>query len=264
MAKPKKIETLPEDVVVAEDRHRYEAQVKSWTRDCYGFLPGVEYKFKSNGRIDWRAMIPNQYLVPNRDKFPPGTDLKALKTEELDDKQLLVLLHGFKYILDIRGCKSIIYKIAEASAGFSAVTCKLTLIPNYETPTEVIYSGEGDSHHENTNSWAQSFTTCIAGNRAFVRATRNALGIEITGFDEVGPDKEEEKKTTPSINNPVSILQSTLENSGISFEKFKANMIKRGLVKEDFSDISKFPTEHIYEAVTIIQKAVQKATPNNG
>ena len=63
-----------------------------------GLLDGVEYIYKSNGLVDWAKMIPNEFIVPNADRFPKDTNLKELKVEELKDEEKLVLLGGWEYL----------------------------------------------------------------------------------------------------------------------------------------------------------------------
>ena len=51
---------------------------KTPKRDTKGLLDSVDYVFNEDGAIDWRAMIKDQYLVPNREKTSV-TDISKLK-----------------------------------------------------------------------------------------------------------------------------------------------------------------------------------------
>lgn len=261
---PNAIYDIAEPPKVSEHyiNHRYAKQILAWRRDEYGFLP-VDYKFKENNRIDWQAMIETKYLVPNKERFPEGTDLKSLNVDELDSGQLLILLNGCRNVLLLRGYKSLKKAFPTSSRDFASCVCTIELLPNYETSGEnLIYDGEGDAHFENTQSFARDFITTIAGNRAEVRAIKNALGIEILAKEELGLTKEEkkaEKSNLSSSAGPISVLKNLLAKENVSFDSFKTLMIKKKFVDESFVDINDFPIDNIFEAIQITKERVAAA-----
>lgn len=214
------------------DLYRYQSQVNYWHRDQYGLLPNIDYIFKENelNKIDWYKMIPKQYLIPNKEKFPLNTDIKSLNVEELDDSKVLILLSGFRYLSNLRGYNYIKQYISQASLDYVAITCEIEIIGNFETDMRpIIFVGEADAHIHNTHNFARNFLTCIAGNRAFVRAWRHALEIPILGQDELGPEhdkKEEANNNEVSLHHPLSLLSQKLREKGKSFSQLKVKLIK--------------------------------------
>jgi len=53
--------TEPKDLA-----RRDYSNLQKFNRDEYGLLPSIEYIFDKDGFIDWRSMIPKEYLFPNR------------------------------------------------------------------------------------------------------------------------------------------------------------------------------------------------------
>src|SRR5215216_6857420 len=70
-------------------------------RNEHGLYTDLDYVFLPNGDVDWRKMIPAEFIVPNKDKTQE-TDVS-----KLEDKDLLILLEGFQKVADIRGHQSV-------------------------------------------------------------------------------------------------------------------------------------------------------------
>ena len=77
-------------------------------RNEFGLLDGVKYSYQGDNLIDWRKMVSNKQIVPNRDNTSE-TDVTKLK-----DKDLIILLAGLKEVAQIRGIKSVKYDIVTA------------------------------------------------------------------------------------------------------------------------------------------------------
>ncbi len=249
-------------------KHRYQDKIVNWRRDEYGFLP-IEYKFKENGRVDWAAMIPKEFFVPNKEKFPEGTDLASLEVEKLRDDQLLLLLAGVRYIGLIRGIKSIKKVFSASNQQFSSCVCTVEFIPNFETNGQVFtYDGEGDAHFENTSSFAQRFLTTISGNRAEARAIKLGLDISFLTQEEMGPTKkeiEQQKAKSAGAHNPINTLQKVIKQANFSFGSVKKAFVKNGYITDEFNDVTytTFPVEHAFDAINFIKNAAKKAQPEN-
>jgi hypothetical protein len=266
MAK-KTIETaLLEQDVKSENVYRYQDKVNFWQRDEFGLLPKIEYSFKEDepDKIDWKKLIPLNYFVPNKDKFEKGTELSSLDVSLLKDNQLLILLNGFRHLVCIRGYNYIKQNIKYASSSFVVAECEIEFIPNYETGMRsVIFTGEADAHFGNTNAFAQQYLTCIAANRAFVRAVRNGLDIPVLGQDEIGnmanmnngSDSEASSDTSPV--GPHAALISKLKAKGRTFEQLKAKLVKDGydlnLVSEWKKEID-VPVQYVIKILGILTK----------
>lgn len=200
----------------------------SWSRNEYGLLNHVNYVFNEDGSVNWRAMVPDKYLVPNKQNFERRKKPIPQSIEGLEDKDLLILLDGIKYLAAIRGVTNINQQPELVSENYVAVKTTVTFIPNYESGgKEVRYSDLADAATFNTSSFAKYYLNAIAANRGFVRAIRNALRLPIIAFDEIGETpKEEEVKENPS--GPLVILNKKLNEKNISFEKLKYTCLKRG------------------------------------
>ena len=213
-----------------------------FTRTTNGLIEGLEYIRKENGSIDWRAMINPKYIVFNPrfdtellEKFGAKADklvyADVIKEKAVEDKYILILLHGFFEVADLRGYRDTRLDIPYASAGQNVTAiCHITWIPNENEDWEKTSFGSADATMENTGGFG--YLAAIAGNRAFVRAVKNGLGIFVLGADEImkkdTPLQESAGGSSPSINplGPQGTLQSTAERLKISFDQVKKGAIK--------------------------------------
>jgi hypothetical protein len=197
-------------------------------------------------------MINKEYLVPNRDAFKNQKDinLKEIDVTSLADNQLLILLAGIKELAQIRGYKNVSYDVIQAQPDYVAVKCTINWSPNYETSMqEVSFSALADAHLDNTKDFAKNFLMAIAENRAFIRAVRSFLKINIVGNDEIGKTTHIDSEVEPNtlITQPVALLKKTMEEHDISFEQIKERAVQKKMenaenwVKiEDISPLSMF------------------------
>jgi hypothetical protein len=203
---------------VAEGKHGRELAYDLFQRDEKGLLKNVNYVFLDDGTIDWKRMIPKKYLVINSEYFEKRQMAIPDSTDGLEDKQLLILLGGIKELAKIRGIKSVSKRVIECSADRAVVICGVEFIGNYETGGErLLYEEVANATTANTNSFSQFFLETIASNRAFVRAVRNALRLDIVGTDELS--------SIPVHNNEVSgaaephfVLQHTTTSSSFPYQ----------------------------------------------
>jgi hypothetical protein len=180
-------------------------------------------------------MIRPEYLVPNRESFKnrPDLNLKELDITTLPDNQLLILLAGIKELAQIRGYTHVQYDVIESRPDYVAVKCTINFIGNYETTFEpVTFSALADAHWDNTHNFAKNFLMAIAENRAFVRAVRSFLKINIVGSDEMGGSNKNSsiiEDDSSSSSQPVSLLLKTMNDYGLSFEQIKDGAIKKNI-----------------------------------
>lgn len=236
-----------------------------FSRDHNGLLTGKSYEFTEDGLVNWRKMINFKYLVPNLSKFPSGTENKDLNIQDLDDSQLLILLGGIKELANIRGYSKVEYKVFNCTQNHVAVSCKITWLPNFETSNkEVEFESLADAHLDNTKSFAKDFLMAIAENRAFVRAVRNFLRINILGSDELGDTKNQtvihtESGTENAIaaSHPANVLKEAMSKANISFDKIKETMIKEGVEEaSSWNTISDIPHKMIFSLIQRIKKKI--------
>lgn len=212
--------------------YRYKDTVNKFKRDINGLLECVDYIFNPDNTINWRSMINKEYLVPNRDAFKNQKDmnLKEVDVATLADNQLLILLAGIKELAQIRGYTNVNYEVIQAQPDYVAVKCTINWIANYETSMqEVSFSALADAHLDNTKDFAKNFLMAIAENRAFIRAVRSFLKINIVGNDEMGKTTHIDSEIEPntSITQPLSLLEKTMEEYNISFEQIKERAIQK-------------------------------------
>jgi len=230
--------------------------MKRIDRNEDGLINGVDYLFTEDGLIDWRKMVKPEHLVPNKDRTSE-TDVTKLK-----DYQLIILLGGIKELAQVRGFTDVKYEVVSPHHEYVAATCSITWIPNYETEArEVTFSAIGDASPRNTNSFASNFLGPIAENRAFVRCVRNFLKINIVGKEELGGENAPPSTTNTSVTtadtsmDPRSMLQTVMNEKGVSFEKVKAKLVTEGFEgAEDISALDQVPKLKAFELIERLKK----------
>lgn len=228
-----------------------------------GLIRGVNYVFNEDGSVNWRQMVKPEHLVANRDKFPADTDLHSLDVQKLDDDKLLILLAGIKELCQLRGYTNIDYKVEATSDSYVAVKCNIDWMPNFETNDRAIsFSSLADAHLNNTYNFASNFLMAIAENRAFVRAVRNFLRINITGKDELGDgkNKKENRETeTTSMASPTKILEQVMNEVGLTFIKIRDKLTEEGNENASkWESINDIPAITIFDIINRIKNKNKK------
>lgn len=213
-------------------------------RNAQGLLEGVEYVKNEDGSINWRAMIPAEFIKVNKDSFKGGEI--PTSTDGLPDNKLLILLGGIKWVAKARGLIRRDTKVDFAADHRAVCTVSVSFSPNFENPEGLTYSDCGAASLDNTAGFGQLFLETIAANRAFVRAVRNALGINIVGQDEVAPanrgsnqaQAEESVENVASGCKPHEVLRDKAvryfkkkNNKTIDFAEFKDYVIEKKIAK---------------------------------
>lgn len=232
-------------------------------RNEHGLIDGANYVFREDGTVDWRKMVNNNHIVPNRDNTSE-TDVTKLK-----DKDLIILLAGLKEVAQIRGIKSVKYDIVSASPEYVCMKCGITWAGNYETEGEEIYfEGTADAGMNNTDGFGSIYLAAIAENRAFCRAVRNFLKINIVAKEEIAPNKGKQasttKVTTPSAMfssqssvsmSPDSFLLTILKENNITFEQVRSKLIEENNTDaKKWSSVKDIPRLTAFEIIDRIQK----------
>lgn len=213
-------------------------------RDENGLLENIQYHFNEDGSVNWRSMISEEYLFPNKSWFELRKKDVPRSIEGLKDHQLLIKLSGIKELARLRGFSSVSYYAEKSESSHVAVTCSMSFIPNYETCGEVVnFSDMANATIENTSSFAKKFLETIACNRAFVRTVRNFLNVHIVGDDEIDKSDGTPQSSQSSDMSPSSFLKKMLKekHSITEYEDFKD--LLRGLHKSGMVD--KIPTDTI-------------------
>lgn len=241
---------------------------KTIKRNEHGLLEGIKYSYQDDGLIDWRKMVKNEHIVPNRDNTSE-TDVTKLK-----DKDLIILLAGLKDVAQMRGIKSVKYDIVTASPEYVCMKCGITWSGNYETEGEDVYfEGTADAGLNNTEGFGQIYLAAIAENRAFCRAVRNFLKINIVAKEEIAPNKGKQasttKVTTPSAMfssqssvsmSPDSFLLTILKENNITFEQVRNKLIEENNTDaKKWSSVKDIPHLTAFEIIDRIQKKAKAA-----
>ena len=187
-------------------------------RDENGLLINTDYHFHEDGSVNWRSMIKDEHLFPNRDFFKSRNMPVPRTIEDLKDHQLLIKLSGIKELARLRGFTSVSYKPVKCEEDHVAVICEISFLPNYETGNEpVVFQDMANATINNTSDFGQIFLETIACNRAFVRCVRNFLNVHIVGDDEInknnGKTNSKISKDEPLAGiSPSDILKSSASN----------------------------------------------------
>ncbi len=195
-------------------------------RDSNGLLTNVQYIFNEDGSVNWRSMVKDEHLFPNRDWFKIRNQAMPSNVEGLMDHQLLIKLGGIKELARLRGFSNISYFVEKCDIDHVAVSCAIKFIPNYETSGEAVeFHDMANATINNTSDFGQIFLETIACNRAFVRCVRNFLNVHIVGDDEINKNNGKTANTlaTPSTLTPSGILEANAANklNCQTFDDFK-------------------------------------------
>ena len=214
-----------------------------YKRNEHGLLENVDYEFNEDGSVNWRAMIKEEFLYPNKDWFASRKKDIPTSVEGLSDKQLLIMLGGIKELAKMRGYSTVAFDVTQPSDGYVTAKCTINWDKNYETQDEVAYQDYANATLANTDNFCAKFLETIACNRAFVRCVRNYLNIHIVGADEIDKSKGANNSNTVEYDassdsamlplTPAGTLQKALdEDNGVkSFDDF--NSLLRTFWKEE-------------------------------
>ena len=269
------VETLPEKTIVLSiEKNNIENTISNKKniplvirkRNEYGLLENVDYVFKEDGKVDWRKMIPSEFLVFNREKKDQiesqyGKKLDEISVTEVEDKYLLILLFGIRYLASLRGFYSIRPRVDHSSDTKAVVSTNIDWIANNDTEMRAeSYGDVAAATPENTNGFGRLFLESIAANRAFVRAVRNYLEINIVGADEIKIDYSKNDNKSDSPISVHAILENTAKDLGLTFDQFKEGVKNKysSSIESDFSKWNGFkdlPPGDAYKMVNILKKA---------
>lgn len=238
----------------------------SGLRDSRGLLRNIEYFYKENGFVDYRAMLRPEHLYPNKSKSAEltklyGKDYAKVPVHEIDDRFLLITLAGINYLAQLRGFLVVQPKVDFVSDQRCVVTTSITWVGNFETQENIVTYGQTASASiYNTFNWSQNFLESIAANRAFVRAVRFFLGLSIVGSDEMGPNKEENTPPVVELSQddglaPLVMLEKRVNSMGLTFEKLKRGVQQKYLDKihGDLSSWNSYADISLRDACSLLE-----------
>jgi len=233
------------------------------TRNEHGLVNdgSIKYVYTPEGLVDWRKMIKPQFLAPNKQNFEKRGKAVPTSIEGLDDRDLVILLAGIKDLAQIRGYREVKHNIISPAADYIASSCSIEWIPNFETEGRtVIFSAIGDASPFNTNSFGKNYLGPIAENRAFVRAVRNFLKINIVSQEEIGAAGGAGAEADPT-DVSGDLLAQTMATNGVTFEKLKSKLIEEKFEgADDLKSVFDIPKFKQFELIERIKKKAAAKT----
>lgn len=228
----------------------------SLQRNSWGLPHNIAYEVDDLGFINYRKLIPQEFLVPNRQIFQKKDMLVPKTVEGLDDNQILVLLAGWRWLARVRGFKSVTHQVLSASDDVVVSMTTVCWRGNYETNHEdICFSALATASVNNTTGFGQYYLAEMAENRGFSRAVRGFLNISLVGADEVADIKEKQTVQEFKLTEPHGVLQKKLEERGKPFDKFKAEWIKLGHEEaEEWNSIGDIPIKDVWVILEMIKK----------
>tara|TARA_R110002020_G_scaffold2759_1_gene12956 strand:- start:2 stop:715 length:714 start_codon:yes stop_codon:yes gene_type:complete len=222
-------------------------------RNAYGLIEdkNVKYVFDDDGRVNWRKMIKPEFLVANRDRTDE-TDIS-----KLEDHELIILLGGLKDLASLRGYHSVTYTVTQASPEYVCATCSIVWMGNYETEKgeSILFQSIADAGLNNTEGFGQMYLAAIAENRAFCRAVRNFLRINIVAKEECKNVKTSKPNPNTNSASPHIYLTNLMKEKKINFSSIKDKMVKEAVAGADgWGSIKDIPRIKMFEIIERMQK----------
>jgi len=221
--------TYESEVLIKKEKIKYPKNYADgpakFKRNSFGLLDNVDYTFSEDGSVNWRSMIKDEHLFPNKSWFDMRRKDLPRTIDGLGDHQLLIKLSGIKELAKLRGFSDVAYEVVKCEPDHVAVICRVTFLPNYETGGKaVVFQDMANATLNNTSNFATKFLETIACNRAFVRCVRNFLNVHIVGDDEI--DKSNTPAPTASTSmglTPSSMVENLAKEklNCSNFEEFR-------------------------------------------
>jgi hypothetical protein len=240
-----------------------------------GLVKGVEYKFKPDGKIDYRAMLNPAHIVFNAKNEKVAAEIEktygapakslvyseVVKKQAVDDKHILVLLAGWLELAELRGFTRSVPTLLQVGNGIVAVGWEIDWIPNCEEPQGKTEGDGADATLENTGGFG--YLTTMAMNRARSRVIRRSLGVNIMSYDEVDKAHEAAQEAgatasaaTPAAidSRPVPTLIRYCKEANLAFDVVKAGALDRYRAKmeSDPSTWTQFEDVPARDCLTLI------------
>ena len=149
------------------------------------------------------------------------------------------------------------YKILEASPEYVCASCSIEWIGNYETESNetVTFEALADAGLKNTEGFSQMYLAAIAENRAFCRAVRNFLRINIVAKEECKTVKISKPTSNVNSASPDIFLKNLMKEKKIHFSSIKEKMVKEAVDgAESWSSIKDIPRLKMFEIIERVQK----------
>ncbi len=209
-----------------------------------GLLVNHTYHFKPDGTIDYLAEVDRKYMFVIREREADVVKAQGKPISECDlslvnEKWLRIRQSGWNQLANLRGYYSVDYHSLVSVENKAALVCLIEWIPNYETNGESFScAGVASASLRSMDKNFVPYMETFAENRAFARAVKRALQINILSEDEIDAEAvsgvKGEDDTVSDATSGVSsakeyaMLQDlcTKRKHPITFEAVKASAIK--------------------------------------
>ena len=128
---------------------------------------------------------------------------------------------------------------------------------NYETEKgeSILFQSVADAGLNNTEGFGQMYLAAIAENRAFCRAVRNFLRINIVAKEEIKNVKISKPSPNKNSASPDIYLTNLMKEKKINFSSIKDKMVKEAVDgAKEWSTIKDIPRIKMFEIIERMQK----------
>lgn len=225
-------------------------EIKIIKRNEFGLIDNVEYKFNEDGFVNWKLMIPREYLYINVDNFKRRSEPIPENIDNVLDKDLIIQLPGLRNLAYLRGFTSVSYKPIIASNDYAATSCCINWVGNFETGMlPISYEALACANTCNVAELTQAYLIEMSENRSFCRAVRNFLRIPIVSKEELPPPKQKFNNGNTKAT-PTTILAALMKEKGRLFKEVKEKLIAEGdLEFQDFNGWDDIPGDKAFSLI---------------
>ena len=186
-----------------------------------GLVIGKTYRLTPEGKIDYRAEVPTQFLYvahEYRDRVvkEQGKALADIDILQVKDDWLRIRVGGLNHLAHLRGVRSCRYPIVQTREGFAMATCEIEFIPNVESGmASEIWSSMASATIRSVDKQFIPYLETFAENRAFGRCIKRALQINILSDVEVGGEGKKAAGEDITDTQPSSSTQEDETPTGM-------------------------------------------------
>lgn len=246
------------DIVDISPKEQVINQIKKIELDDNGLIKGFNYVFDENGKINWRLMVPIEYLYVNpsnkakmEKKYGKPYDSLNPVGDKIEDIDLVITLGGLKYLLKIHRYKSVKFNIKESGEDYASVNCEILFCGNYDSlGQDILYSENACAHSGNTTNFAKQYLLEMATNRAFARCIRSYLNINIVSREELGSADIQEEPKNNNLGKQISLLEELMDKKKVSFKIIEDKLRQSEKWNDKYKSVKDLPPEIIFEYLT--------------
>lgn len=160
-----------------------------------------------------------------------------LKDDEIvrnEDGKKMVLLRGLKRLAREAGMVGSSVELNHVNVGkYGFFQCVYTAnFHNPETDRTQSWSGSADCNQQNTEGSFLSYPTAVAESRAAARCLKDALGISLLSYEEIGFNNNDVTPDTRIDKQVVTMIQTMLDRKGLDLITLFRNVLSEDRLAE--------------------------------